>query len=304
MVALGRAMLDDPHWGWHAAKRSAPRCAAAPISARRAEAVAGRPFRAPTRPSSMISLSPLRHAQNLAIDAERLWGEMMETAAIGGTPKGGICRLTLTDLDRQVRDWFKARCEALGCRVTVDDMGAMFARRDGQRRRAADRDGQPSRHPADRRQVRRRARRAGALEALRTLVEAGYETYAPIEVVNWTNEEGSRFAPAMVSSGVFAKVPSRATGRSRAQDRDGVTFGAALERSAIAAKSVRRASAVGVLRTAHRAGADPGGRGQDIGVVTGVQAMRWYEVTVTGQDAHTGATPMHCARMRCSAPRA
>ena len=71
--------------------------------------------------------------QNLQIDPERLWGEIMETAAIGGTPKGGICRLTLTDLDRQVRDWFKARAEALGCTVTVDDMGAMFARRPGQR---------------------------------------------------------------------------------------------------------------------------------------------------------------------------
>ena len=66
--------------------------------------------------------------QNLSIDAERLWGELMETATIGGTPKGGICRLTLTDLDRQVRDWFRARCEALGCTVTVDDMGAMYAR--------------------------------------------------------------------------------------------------------------------------------------------------------------------------------
>src|SRR3954452_24645903 len=71
--------------------------------------------------------------RNLAIDAERLWGELMETAAVGGTAKGGICRLTLTDLDRQVREWFKARCEALGCTVTVDDMGAMFARRAGQR---------------------------------------------------------------------------------------------------------------------------------------------------------------------------
>ena len=69
--------------------------------------------------------------RNLAINAERLWSEIMETAAIGGTPKGGVCRLTLTDLDRQVRDWFKARAEQLGCRVTVDDMGAMFARRDG-----------------------------------------------------------------------------------------------------------------------------------------------------------------------------
>ena len=101
-----------------------------------------------------------RDGANLAIDAERLWGEIMETAAIGGTAKGGICRLTLTDLDRQVRDWFKARAEALGCRVTVDDMGAMFARRDGQRGHAADRLRQPSRHPADRRQVRRRAGRA------------------------------------------------------------------------------------------------------------------------------------------------
>src|SRR3954464_6970268 len=71
--------------------------------------------------------------RNLAINAERLWGEIMETAAIGATAKGGICRLTLTDLDRQVRDWFKARCEALGLKVTVDDMGTMFARREGQR---------------------------------------------------------------------------------------------------------------------------------------------------------------------------
>src|SRR6201999_2358630 len=72
-----------------------------------------------------------RCMQNLRIDAERLWGELMETAAIGGTAKGGICPLTLTDLDRQVREWFSARAEALGCTVTVDDMGAMFARRPG-----------------------------------------------------------------------------------------------------------------------------------------------------------------------------
>src|ERR687885_147524 len=71
--------------------------------------------------------------QNLRIDGERLWSDLMETAAIGATREGGICRLTLTDLDRQVRDWFKARAEALGCTVTVDDMGAMFARRPGQR---------------------------------------------------------------------------------------------------------------------------------------------------------------------------
>src|SRR5271157_4120693 len=77
--------------------------------------------------------SELRHVQNLQIDGQRLWDSLMETAAIGATPKGGICRLTLTDLDRQARDWFKTRAEALGCTVVVDSMGAMFARRPGQR---------------------------------------------------------------------------------------------------------------------------------------------------------------------------
>src|SRR5438128_607805 len=166
--------------------------------------------------------------RNLAIDAERLWGEIMETASIGGTAKGGVCRLTLTDLDRQVRDWFKARAEKLGCRVTVDDMGAMFARRDG----SADvppiaigshLDTQPTGGKFD-----GVLGVLAALEALRTLVEAGYETYAPIEVVNWTNEEGSRFAPAMVASGVFAGAFTRAWADAN-KDREGVTFGAALD---------------------------------------------------------------------------
>src|SRR5215210_422550 len=167
--------------------------------------------------------------QNLKIDGERLWGELMETAAIGGTPKGGICRLTLTDLDRQVREWFKARCEALGCTVTVDDMGTMFARRAGQRDDlppiafGSHLDTQPTGGKFD-----GVLGVLGALEALRTLHEAGYETYAPIEVVNWTNEEGSRFAPAMVSSGVFGGAIEKGWAQSR-QDRDGTTFAAALD---------------------------------------------------------------------------
>jgi hypothetical protein len=176
----------------------------------------------PTRQSLTAAM------RNLAIDAERLWGEIMETAAIGGTAKGGICRLTLTDLDRQVRDWFKTRAEALGCRVTTDDMGAMFARREG----TADvppiafgshLDTQPTGGKFD-----GVLGVLAALETLRTLVQAGYETYAPIEVVNWTNEEGSRFAPAMVSSGVFGKAIEKQWAQSRT-DRDGVTFAAALE---------------------------------------------------------------------------
>ena len=132
-----------------------------------------------------------------------------------------------------------------------------------------------------------------ALEALRTLVEAGYETYAPIEVVNWTNEEGSRFAPAMVSSGVFAGVLERDWAQSR-QDRDGTTFGAALD--AIGYRGPERCGEhpLSAFFELHiEQGPILEAEGKDIGVVTGVQAMRWYEVTLTGQDAHTGATPMH-----------
>src|SRR5436190_8372386 len=162
--------------------------------------------------------------QNLVIDPERLWGELMETAAIGGTPKGGICRLTLTDLDRQVRDWFRARCEALGCIVTIDDMGAMYARRPGQREippiaMGSHLDTQPTGGKFD-----GVLGVLGALEALRTLVSAGYETNAPLMVVNWTNEEGARFARSMLGSAVFAGVASRAEADAIA-DPDGVTFG-------------------------------------------------------------------------------
>lgn len=230
---------------------------------------------------------------NLAINPARLWGEIMETAAFGGTAKGGVCRLTLTDLDRQVRDWFRARAEALGCRVTVDDMGAMFARRPG----TADvppiaigshLDTQPTGGKFD-----GVLGVLAALEALRTLVEAGYETYAPIEVVNWTNEEGSRFAPAMVASGVFAKVFERDWAHGRT-DRAGTTFGAALD--AIGYRGPERCGEhpLSAFFELHiEQGPILEAEGKDIGVVTGVQAMRWYEVTITGQDAHTGATPMH-----------
>jgi N-carbamoyl-L-amino-acid hydrolase len=231
--------------------------------------------------------------RNLAINAERLWDEIMETAAIGATPKGGICRLTLTDLDRQVRDWFKARAEKLGCRVTVDDMGAMFARKDG----TADvppiafgshLDTQPTGGKFD-----GVLGVLAALEALRTLVEAGYETYAPIEVVNWTNEEGSRFAPAMVSSGVFAKVLEKAWAQSR-KDRDGITFAAALDQIGYRGSEPCGAHPLSAFFELHiEQGPILEAENKDIGVVTGVQAMRWYEVTITGQDAHTGATPMH-----------
>ena len=230
--------------------------------------------------------------QNLMIDAERLWGELMETAAIGGTPKGGICRLTLTDLDRQVRDWFRARAEALGCTVTVDDMGAMFARRPGQRdvppiAMGSHLDTQPTGGKFD-----GVLGVLGALEALRTLVQAGYETFAPIEVINWTNEEGSRFAPAMVASGVFAGAFTRDWAVAR-EDRDGVTFGSALDAIGYrGAEPCGRHPLSAFFELHIEQGPILEAEEKEIGIVTGVQGMRWYEVTVAGESAHTGATPM------------
>ena len=232
--------------------------------------------------------------RNLTIDPERLWGNLMQTAAIGGTAKGGICRLTLTDLDREVRDWFRIRAEALGCTVTVDDMGVMFARREGQRSdvppiaMGSHLDTQPTGGKFD-----GALGVLGALEALQALHAAGYETFAPIEVVNWTNEEGSRFQPGCVASGVFGGVYKRDWAFART-DRTGVAFGDAL-------------TTIGYLGT-ERCGDHPlsaffelhieqgpllEAESKEIGIVTGIQGVRWYEMTITGQDAHTGATPMH-----------
>lgn len=235
---------------------------------------------------------------NLKIDPEKLWGDMMETAQIGATAKGGINRLTLTDLDRQVRDWFKARAYTLGATVTVDDMGAMFARRPGQRGDVppiaigSHLDTQPTGGKFD-----------GclgvhaALEVLRVLHESGYETFAPIEAVNWTNEEGSRFTPAMVSSGVFAGAFDHDWASSR-PDRSGVTFGEALK--AIGYKGDVRCGTNHPLSAFFELHIEQGPNleieGKDIGVVTGVQGIRWFEVSVTGAERHAGTTPMPARR--------
>ena len=232
--------------------------------------------------------------RNLTIDPDRLWGNLMETAAIGGTPKGGICRLTLTDLDRQVRDWFRARAEALGCTVTVDDMGVMFARREGQRAdvppiaMGSHLDTQPTGGKFD-----GALGVLGALEALQALHVAGYETFAPIEVVNWTNEEGSRFQPGCVASGVFGGVYERDWAMART-DRTGVAFGDAL--TAIGYLGPQRCGdhPVSAFFELHiEQGPLLEAEAKEIGIVTGIQGVRWHEVTITGQDAHTGATPMH-----------
>lgn len=230
---------------------------------------------------------------NLQINPQRLWDSLMDTAKFGGTAKGGIRRLTLSDEDRQVRDWFKAACEAIGCAVTVDDCGNMFARRPGRNNAlppiamGSHLDTQPTGGKFD-----GVLGVLGALEAMRTLHELSYETNAPIEIVNWTNEEGSRFAPAMLASGVFVGAFTRDFAYSR-EDRDGKAFEAELERIGYRGPEPVGGRKFGAFFELHiEQGPILEAEAKMIGVVTGVQGVRWYEVTVTGQDAHTGATPM------------
>ncbi|WP_029029744.1 Zn-dependent hydrolase [Salinarimonas rosea] len=231
--------------------------------------------------------------QNLTIDAQRLWDSLMETAKVGGTAKGGIKRLTLTDLDREIRDWFKAECEKLGCTVEVDEVGNMFATRPGKRSDVAPiaigshLDTQPTGGKFD-----GVLGVLGGLEVMRTLHALNYETNAPLMLVNWTNEEGSRFAPAMLGSGVYAGVFDTAFADSR-EDRQGVTFAQAIEE--IGYRGDKKPGAVefsAMLELHIEQGPILEAEGKTIGVVQGVQGMRWYEVTLTGREAHTGSTPM------------
>jgi len=230
---------------------------------------------------------------NLRIDPERLWSTLMETAAIGGTAKGGINRQTLTQDDGKVRAWFKRETESLGCRVSVDEVGNMFALRAGRRPDLAPialgshLDTQPTGGKFD-----GNLGVLGALEALRTLVAAGYETNAPIVVVNWTNEEGARFAPAMLGSGVFAGVYSRAQADAIA-DIEGVRFGEALDGIGWRGEAKAGAMALSAYLELHiEQGPILEAEDKTIGVVTGVQGLRWYEATITGRESHAGTTPM------------
>jgi len=230
---------------------------------------------------------------NLRTDGKRLWDSLMEMAQIGRTEKGGVCRLALTDLDRDSRDLFARWCEDAGCTMTVDGMGNMFARRPGRNNDLAPimtgshLDSQPTGGKYD-----------GVygvlagLEVVRTLNDLNIETEAPVEVAVWTNEEGSRFAPAMVASGVFAGVFDLDYGLSRA-DQDGKTMGEELQRIGYAGDQPVGGRDVGAYFEAHiEQGPILENEEKTVGVVTGAQGQRWYEITLTGQEAHAGPTPM------------
>ena len=198
---------------------------------------------------------------NVRINGARLWDSLMEMAKIGATPKGGCKRLTLTDLDKQGRELFRSWCEEAGCTVKVDEMGNMFARRPGEDNSlppvmmGSHLDTQPTGGKFD-----GVLGVLGALEVVRSLNDLNIKTRHPIEVVNWTNEEGSRYAPAMVSSGVFAGVFTKEFAYSR-DDAEGKTLGDELERIGFKGdEPVGRPPGPRLFRTAYRAGPDPRGR--------------------------------------------
>lgn len=227
------------------------------------------------------------------IDSERLWNSLMEMARIGATDKGGVNRLTGTDLDRQSRDLFRQWCEDAGCTVTIDALGNMFARRPG---KDPDKlpiaigshlDSQPTGGKYD-----GALGVLAALEVVRSLNDHDIETEAPVEIVNWTNEEGSRFSPPMTCSGAYAGVftVDYAAGRT---DEDGRTLGDEIARIGYAGPDPVGQHQLGYFLELHiEQGPVLEDENKLIGVVTGGQAQRWYEVTVTGQDAHAGPTPM------------
>ena len=239
--------------------------------------------------------------QNLRIDAERLWDSLMDTAKIGATAKGGVRRLTLSDEDKAVRDWFTAQCEAIGCTTWCDDMGSQYAVF-------------PGKHP-DRLPIAMGSHLdtqptggkfdgilgvLAGLEVLRTLHQAGYEPDTPLMLINWTNEEGSRYQPSMMASGVTAGKLDKQWCYDQV-DGDGVRFEDALEAigykgTASSAKSAAPFAAppfAAMFELHIEQGPILEAEDTTIGVVTGIQGLRWYSVSVTGTENHAGTTPMH-----------
>jgi beta-ureidopropionase / N-carbamoyl-L-amino-acid hydrolase len=229
----------------------------------------------------------------LRINSARLWDSLMQMAKIGATPKGGVCRLALTDLDRQGRDLFVQWAREAGCTISVDRIGNVFARRAGRNDAlppvitGSHADSQPTGGKFD-----GIYGVLGGLEVIRTLNDHGIETEHPLEVVIWTNEEGSRFPPAMVASGVFAGVFTLDYGLSRA-DVDGRTIGEELARIGYAGDLPVGGRPIHAAFELHiEQGPILEAEDTTIGVVTHAQGQRWYEVVFTGQESHAGPTPM------------
>ena len=242
----------------------------------------------------MNAIQDLQQQRAPLINSERLWASLMELAQLGATVKGGVCRLALTDLDRQARDIFVRWCEDAGCTVSVDAVGNIFARRPGRNpdlppvMTGSHIDTQPTGGKFD--------GCFGVLagvEVLRTLNDLNIETEAPLEVVVWTNEEGSRFAPCMMGSGVFAEKFTLEETLAKT-DAQGVTVGQALNAIGYAGNRKVSGHPVGAYFEAHiEQGPILEDERKTIGVVLGALGQKWFDLNLRGVEAHAGPTPMH-----------
>jgi beta-ureidopropionase / N-carbamoyl-L-amino-acid hydrolase len=242
-------------------------------------------------------MNPHTTLDGLRINRDRLWQSLMELARIGGTAKGGVCRLALTDLDRRAREVVTRWGREAGLTVTVDGIGNTFMRRDGRNESlppvmaGSHIDTQPTGGKFD-----GNYGVLAGLEVVRTLNDLGIQTEAPIEVAFWTNEEGSRFVPVMMGSGVFAGAFSLEHAYA-AKDLDGHTVRSELERIGWLGSETPGAHPVGSYFEAH---IEQGPVLEDcqkvIGVVQGVLGIRWFDCTVSGMEAHAGPTPMGLRR--------
>lgn len=232
--------------------------------------------------------------ENLRINARRLWDSLMAMALIGPGVAGGNNRQTLTDADGAGRHLFARWCADAGMVMGVDSMGNMFATRAGEDASAlpvymgSHLDTQPTGGKYD-----GVLGVLGALEVIRSINDRGIKTRHPIVVTNWTNEEGARFAPAMLASGVFAGLHSEEYAKSR-RDLDGLVFGDELARIGWVGDEVVGARKMHAMFELHiEQGPILEAEGKTIGVVTHGQGLWWLEITLTGKDAHTGSTPMN-----------
>lgn len=230
---------------------------------------------------------------DLRINGYRLWQSLMDLAQIGATAKGGVCRLTLTDLDRQGRDLVMRWGKAEGLSVEVDKIGNVFMRRAGRNNTllpivaGSHIDTQPTGGKFD-----GNFGVLAALEVIRTLNEQGVETEAPVEMVFWTNEEGSRFVPVMMGSGVFAGVFPLEVAYA-ATDTDGKTVKDELTKIGYAGDVTPGSHPIGAYFEAHiEQGPILEEKNIEIGVVQAVLGIRWYDCIVTGMESHAGPTPM------------
>ena len=231
--------------------------------------------------------------RNVRIDGSRLWDSLMEMAKIGATAKGGVKRLALTNEDKESRDLFIRWCEDAGCTIRIDRIGNIFARRSGLNNdlppviTGSHLDSQPTGGKFD-----------GVygvlagLEVVRSLNDLDYQTERPVEVAVWTNEEGARFAPAMMASGVYAGVYELEHALAL-KDSEGLVFGEELKRIGYAGDSEVGGHDVHAYFEAHiEQGPILEAEDKTIGIVTDAQGQRWYEIVIEGVESHAGPTPM------------